>query len=161
MKRIKELSQQLGPRQAADKVREEVGGMMTASNTASMPRGQQQVSDARRHLRFTIQSGGTSELAMMMMKCKAANGDAFVRCVQAAPESLCILATDYQLQELEKNCTNSHNFGVLSLDPTFDLGKFYVTPMVFPLRMFYSKRTGTSPYYIGPLLIHQTLKEPA
>ena len=45
MKRIKELSQQLGPRQAADKVREEVGGMMTASNAASMLRGQQQVSD--------------------------------------------------------------------------------------------------------------------
>ena len=79
MKRIKELSQQLEPRQAADKVREEVGGMMTASNAASMPRGQQQVSTARRHLRFTTQSGGTSELAMMM---KAANGDAFVRCVK-------------------------------------------------------------------------------
>ena len=58
------------------------------------------------------------------MKCKAANGDVFLRCVQAAPEPLCILATDYQLQELEKNCTNSHNFGVLSLDPMFDLGKF-------------------------------------
>ena len=103
MKRIKELSQQLGPRQAADKVREEVGGMMTASNAASMLREQQQVSDARRHLWFTTRSGGTSELAMMMMKCKAANGDAFVRCVQGAPEPLCILATDYQLQELEKN----------------------------------------------------------
>ena len=107
MKRIKELSQQLGPRQAADKVREEVGGMMTASNAASMPRGQQQVPDARRHLCFITQSRSTFELAMMMMKCKAANGDAFVRCVQAAPEPLCILATDYQLQELEKNCTNS------------------------------------------------------
>ena len=132
MKRIKELSQQLGPRQAADKVREEVGSMMTASNAASMPRGQQ-VSDARRHLRFTTQSGDTCELAMMMMKCKAVNGDAFVRCVQAAPEPLCILATDYQLQELKKNCTNSHNFGVLSLDPTFDLGKFYVTPMEYSI----------------------------
>lgn len=98
-------------------------------------------------------------LPCWMMKCKAANGDA--RWVQAAPKPLCILATDYQLQELEKNCTNSYNFGVLSLDPTFDFGKFYVTPMVFPLRMFYSKRTGKSPYYIGPLLIHRTLKEPA
>ena len=51
--------------------------------------------------------------------------------------------------------------GVLSLDPTFDLGKFYVTPMVLPLQMFCSKRTGKSLYYIGPFLIHQTLKEPA
>ena len=160
MKRIKELSQQLGPRQVANKVREEVGGMMTASNAASMPRGQQQVSDVRRHLKFGAQGGDTSELAMLMIKCKAANSDAFVRCVQAAPEPLCILATDYHLQELENNCANSHNFGVLSLDPTFDLGKFYVTPMVFPLRMFYSKRTGKSPYHIGPL-IHRTLKEPA
>ena len=115
-------------------MREEVGGMMTASNAASMPRGQQQVSDVRRHLKFGAQGGDTSELAMLMIKCKAANSDAFVRCVQAAPEPLCILATDYHLQELENNCANSHNFGVLSLDPTFDLGKFYVTPMVFPLR---------------------------
>lgn len=75
-------------------------------------------------------------------------------------QSHSILGTDNQLQELKKNCTNSHNFGVLSLDLTFDLKKLYVTRMVFPLWMFYSKRTGKSPYYIGPLLIHQTLKEP-
>ena len=76
-------------------MREEVGGMMTASNAASIPRGQQQISDVRRHLKFSAQGGDTSEFAMLMMKCKAANGDAFVRCVQAAPEPLCILATDY------------------------------------------------------------------
>ena len=76
-------------------MREEVGGMMTASNAASIPRGQQQISDVQRHLKFSTQGGDTSEFAMLMMKCKAANGDAFVRCVQAAPEPLCILATDY------------------------------------------------------------------
>jgi len=45
----------------------------------------------------------------------------------------------------------------LSVDPTFNLGEFYVTPVVFLHKAFVSKRTGKSPVFLGPILIHQRI----
>ena len=53
------------------------------------------------------------------------------------------IAADYQLQELEKNCTNSHNFGVVSLAQHLTPWKFYVTPMVLHLQMFTAREQGS------------------
>ena len=86
------------------------------------------------------------------------NGESFVRCVQAAPELMCILYTDRQLEEMIRNCTDPHLFSPIGVDPTFQLGDFFVTPMVFPLRYMVSKHTGNSPIYLGPILIHKTQK---
>ena len=52
---------------------------------------------------------------------------AFVRSVEAAPEPMCVLATNQQLSDLQRFCTESPS-SVLSIDPTFNLGPFYVTP---------------------------------
>ena len=38
------------------------------------------------------------------------------------------------------------------------MGQFYVTPVVFALKMLICKDTGKSPIYLGPLLIHQSMK---
>ena len=74
------------------------------------------------------------------------------------PEPLCILSTDRQLDEMVRNCTHSTNFVAVGVDPTFKLGDFFVTPMVFPLKMLIATQTGKSPVYLGPILIHQTQK---
>jgi hypothetical protein len=95
-----------------------------------------------------------------MELCKLGQGTkgvAFVRSVQAAPEPMCLLSTDRQLDEMVRNCTSSSNFVAVSVDPTFDLGSFYVTPMVFPLRMMTTTESRKSPTYLGPILIHQTM----
>ena len=75
-----------------------------------------QITNARRALKLNC--GYKASLAETMEMCKAGIGDGtpFVRCVQAAPEPLCILSTDRQLDEMVRNCTHSTNFGV---DPTF------------------------------------------
>lgn len=86
------------------------------------------------------------------------NGVSFVRCVEAAPAPMCILATDRQMHEMVRNCTDPSAFVPIGIDPMFKLGKFYVTPIVFPLTMLVSKETGKSPVYLGPLLIHQSQK---
>ena len=62
-------------------------------------------------------------------------------------EPMCILTTDRQLDEMSRSCTSSSNFVTVGVDPTFKLGSFYVTPMVFPLHMLFSKQTGNSPIY--------------
>ena len=105
-------------------------------------------------------STSTSELTEVMEMCKAGHGSSnepFVRLVQAAPEPMCILATDRQLDEMVCNCTDTQ-FTCLGVDPTFKLGAFYATPIVFPLRMLVTKLNGKSPVYLGPMLVHQTQK---
>ena len=43
---------------------------------------------------------------------------------------MCVLATDQQLTDFECFCTGNES-SVLSVDPTYNLGLFYVTPTTF------------------------------
>jgi len=100
-------------------------------------------------------------LAEAMELCKSGlsgSSEDFVRSVQAAPEPMCILATDRQLDEMVRSCTDSSAFVPKGVDPTFKLGKFNVTPIVFPLRMLVAKRSGKSPMYMGAMMVHQSQK---
>ena len=82
----------------------------------------------------------------------------FIRALQILPSPACILATKEQLDELVMNCTKENDCGVMHLDLTFNLGEFFVTPIVFPL-VKYSHRNsrGGSPSFIGPILLHHNM----
>ena len=80
--------------------------------------------------------------------------EAYVRAVEAAPEPMCILASKQQLIDLERFCTKE-KFSVLSADPTFNLGPFYVTPLTCQNLLAVNKH-GTHPSLLGPILVHQT-----
>ena len=70
----------------------------------------------------------------LLTKCNktAANRDiAFIRKVQLAPEPEIVLATETQLDLLEKFTTNPLHFSILSADATFNCGEFDVTCLVF------------------------------
>ena len=38
-----------------------------------------------------------------------------------------LIAMDYTLDDLVRFCTNPHNFSILGVDPTFNLGELDVT----------------------------------
>ena len=82
-------------------------------------------------------------------------GDSFVRVVAASPEPMCILATDQQLFDMERFCTNPNVFSILSVDPTFSLGDFNVTCIVYRHLLIKDRRTKESPIMLGPVLVHQ------
>ena len=71
-------------------------------------------------------------LAQVMQMCKDTSSStaAFVRSVEAAPEPVCVVATDQQLCDLEHFCVGTPS-SVLSVDPTFNLGPFYLTPITY------------------------------
>ena len=97
----------------------------------------------------------TDTLAHIMNLCKHEKGSrAFIRSVEAAPEPMCLLATDQQLVDLERFCTGSE-VSVLSVDPTFNLGPFYVTPATFHNLLVETNRH-FHPIMLGPILVHQT-----
>ena len=122
----------------------ENGGMLDAESSGSLPRSRRQASDVRRKL---FQS--KDEMAAVVERCKLEQE--FIRCVSLAPEPAVVLATDFQLRELQR-CCRKHS--VLS---TFDLGNFYVTPVAFLHPMFHSRLTKKSPLFVGPMLIHKRM----
>ena len=93
-----------------------------------------------------------------MQKCKdtCLTSGAFIRSVEAAPEPMCVLCTDQQLKDTERFCTKPRS-SVLSIDPTFNLGKFNVTPTTCH-NLLVKNKQDKHPIISGPILIHQTKK---
>lgn len=90
-----------------------------------------------------------------MLMCKESLGSqAYVIPVEAAPEPMCVLTTDQQLADLVRFCTGDP-FGVISVDPTFNLGPFYVTPITYQNPLVETEK-GSHPIVLGPVLLHKT-----
>ena len=47
--------------------------------------------------------------------------------MQGAPDAMCVLASNRQLQDVVKFCCDSQLFSIFGVDPTFNLGEFSVT----------------------------------
>ena len=75
-------------------------------------------------------SQNADTLTAIMHQCKetSTGPHAYIRAVQAVPEPVCVLATDQQINDLVRFCTDPDYFSVLTVDPTFNLGPFNVTP---------------------------------
>ena len=137
---------------------------MSASCACDLPRDHKQVYNIKavkksRALQATIPSGilQTDVLAQIMLMCKESSGSqAYVRSVEAAPKPMCVLATEQQLVDLERFCTQDP-FCVLSIYPTFNLGPFYVTTITYQNPSIKTDR-GNHPIVLWPVLIHQTKK---
>jgi hypothetical protein len=117
-----------------------------------LPGNRQQISDFRRG----HSSQDKNVLYSVMLECKLTQGrdDALVRDVKAAPSPQAVLFFDYELRDMERFLTNNHQFGILTVDTTFNLGEFYVTVVAYPHLMLQDVRTGKHPTMIGPVLIH-------
>ena len=63
---------------------------------------------------------------------------------------MCVLPTEQQLVDLERFRTQDP-FGVVSLDPMFNLGPFYATPITYQNLLVKTDR-GTHPFMLGPVL---------
>ena len=95
-----------------------------------------------------------------MLECKLAQGkgEVFVQDVKAAPEPQSILFYEWQADDLVRFCTNNHKFSVLTVDTTFNLGDFFVTPMTYHHLMLEDVHTRNHPIMVGPMLVHQRMQ---
>ena len=64
------------------------------------------------------------------------------------------LARDRQLDDLVRFCTVAEGFSILTVDPTFNLGDFDVTPTTYRHCLLTSVRSGKCPVFVGPTMIH-------
>lgn len=132
------------------------GGEIEAKGMSSLPRNRMQISNYRRG----DNKKNENVLYSVMLECKLAQGTkkTFVRDVKAAPEPQCILCFDTQIADMERFlCDGNQAHGILTVDPTYNLGEFYVTPTSYPHLMPEDVITGKSPILLGPVLIHQKM----
>jgi hypothetical protein len=89
-----------------------------------------------------------------MEQCKSAEKEnRFVQEVTCAPEPMAVLATEQQLTDIERFCCSPGEFCILGIDPTFDLGDFSATPIVYQNLLVVNTK-GQSPWVLGPILVH-------
>ncbi len=128
------------------------GGVMKAENSCDLPRNRRQIynfkSAKSREKEVKIMVSGIPQndtLAHVMMMCKetSSQSDAFIRFVEAAPERMCILATNQF--DIERFCT-CYPSTAMSVDPTFNLCD----------TNFLQNDRGYNPALLGPILVHQT-----
>jgi len=162
---LRDYLQEKDPKNAIDKVLLEKGGILKAQSAGDVPRDRTQTYNMHRKLKQekTLSLLGSSSshhdtremLYVVMEQCKnAEKTDVFVQDVTCAPEPMAVLCDEQQLHDIERFCCNPFNFGILGIDPTFNLGNFSVTPIVYQHLLLQSNRTGKSPLMLGPLLVH-------
>ena len=158
---VKSGSKFSGPKRCISIVSAKVGGVLSASSPCELPCNERQVTYLKRcsSLVKCGQSSGSDVLAdqvfTMMQQAKIGDHSGkFVRDTRPSPEPAFVLARDRQLDDVVRFCTPSSSFSILTVDPTFNLGEFDVTPTAYQNLLLQSVRYGTSPIFIGPTTIH-------
>ncbi|XP_062568607.1 uncharacterized protein LOC134230774 [Saccostrea cucullata] len=142
------------PKDIFHSIIEEQGGIEHIPGGLFLPRDRQQIKNLTKMKKSN--TGNFDSLAELldMAKAQEESKDKFVRELRCAPEFTVFLASNRQLKEMEKYCTNAKNFSILGIDTTFNIGAFYVTVTNYRNPMLTSKN-GNEPVMIGPILIHQ------
>ncbi len=66
-----------------------------------------------------------------------------------------VFAMPPQVEEIVSSCTSiTAPCGILSIDTTFNIGKYYITPTSYPLKCLINRRTGKPVNVPGPCLFH-------
>eukprot|EP00111_Clytia_hemisphaerica_P017048 TCONS_00050521-protein len=144
------------PSETTRKVNKELGGTLKATSSGSLPRNNCQVRNLNR-----ANKGETSKkdtLAMMMEECKKTMKSSryFIRRVEGAPEPMCIIGSEAAFQDLDRYCCKMPqglNL-VLIVDPTFNFGDFFFTPITYQNLAVLRKSTNKPKIDMGPALIH-------
>jgi hypothetical protein len=155
---VMEAAKKMKPREAYHKLFKESGGIEGCQSVGDAPRNFKQILNMRYKLSDPIPH--KDSLYEVMKRCveEQSRSEPFIRCVQAAPEPACVLASEYQLNDIVRFCTNQEQFSVLGVDPTFNLGDFAVTVTTYRHLMLASRRTGQPAIMIGPMYAHQKKK---
>ena len=138
------------------------GGLLQMSSSGEVGRNLRQIYNIKssQGCTSTLTSKCDKDLVYDLLEQHYGSEKNFVRNVNFAESVMSVVGTDQQFEDIVRFCTNENiAYGsVLGIDPTFNLGDFFVTPMVFEHKMIKNKTTGKHPNFIGPTLIHQDRK---
>ncbi len=148
---------------ATHEIIQERGGIMNISQAGEFPRNRNQVYNVKRKLKN--QNGSATEkftsndpLLQVITKAKEEQKgrieNALIREIPLFPEPIVFLASEQQLQDIERFCTNPAKFCVLGVDATFQIAGFYYTFTTYRNLMLRINK-GNHPVFIGPGILHK------
>lgn len=157
---IKKKCVSSGPKEVVSNIEVLAGGILDATYPGQLPRNEQQISNFKRHTpvstaqKLSCQSKSNELYSLMLQAHLEEGSEKFIRDVKAYPEPAIVVASNQQLLDLERFCCDSSGYSILTVDPTFSLGEFDVTPTTYRHLLSCSKRTNKPPVLLGPTMIH-------
>ena len=150
--KLKEAGIKQKPKASLHQVSQELG---SSSSSGQQPKNYNQASSARNiaKSRFISMTNPVDDLLQAIYLCKKPNEN-FVKEVQSAPEGMCVIASDAQLNDISRFCAipKPGVAEVMSVDLTLKLGEYYVLVTSFKNPMLVNK-LGKHPTHIGPIQI--------
>lgn len=129
------------------KVSASAGGILGAREPGELPRSKQQLYDLKNKMKKVDQVDELLQYAKHREYSIVLEHHDF-------PEDLWVLAKPHMIADLSRFCTSEILSHPMSVDPTFNFGKFEVTPFTYKHLFLISKRTGKAPAFVGPTAIH-------
>lgn len=154
---IKESLTDMKPKDVISETYKKAGGMLSMSSCSEVGRDLKQVYNIK-HSQGTA-SGLTSnrdkDLIYDLLEQNYHSAPEFVRSVNFDDGIMSVVGTDQQFYDISRFCGRGSGVGsVIGVDPTFNLGDFYVTPTVYEHKLIINKVTRKHPCFIGPTMIH-------
>ena len=147
---IQAIKDELGSNSAAVAFRNvavSTGGALGARDPGELPRSRKQVYDLKNKMKKV------DDVDELLLYAKHSE-EPIVLEHHDVPEDLWVLAKPHMTKDLSRFCTSDKLSHPLSVDPTFNFGKFEVTPFTYKHLFLKSKRTGKAPSFLGPTAIH-------
>lgn len=140
-------------------IQEDLGGIKSFTSNGSLPRNINQAYNSKKlSSNRPIDTVNSSDpYHTLILTCKEESKDettAFVRKINIAPEPVVVCGNNQQLNDLVKFCTKE-KFTILQVDPTYNLGNFYVTTSQYENLLLLTKEGNVHPAMLGPILVHQ------
>lgn len=124
------------------------GGIKSARQPGEFPRSRQQIYDLKSKLKRSA-----DEVEELLLYSKILE-DPIVLEHHDIPEDLWVLGKQHMCNDLARFCCSEIMSYPLSVDPTFNFGRFEVTPYSYRHLLLRSKRTKEPPVFLGPTAIH-------
>ena len=164
MKSTKDLITQkltvLPPRKTTDQIIKERGGIMKIKHAGEFPRNRTQVYNINRKLKGKEETTLPSDDPLLQVITKAKEEqrgrieNALIREIPLFPEPIVFLASEQQLKDIERFCTNPAKFCVLGVNATFQIAGFYYTFTTYRNFLLRTDK-GSHPVLIGPGILHK------
>lgn len=124
------------------------GGPSGARTPGELPRSIKQVSD------FNEKCQPKEDPVDDLMNYARHKEEQVVLLHEDIPVDLWVLGTDTMCKDVGRLSSSESSSHPMSIDPTFNMGQYEVTPIVYKHLLLASKRTGESPIFLGPTMLH-------
>ena len=158
LQKIKAKSLCKGPSQVYDEVFEEANGVLGFESLGDIPQGRKQVENVKFNSK-PVPRRPKDELCDLVKKSKL-ESKPYIRILRVTPKPACILAAEQQIKDLKRFCTsNTLTPSVFCVDPTFNIGDYYVTATTYKHLILTDVKYGGHPTMPGPCMLHMKRKQ--